>query len=179
MVTIFPGGGGGGGGGGGVHDIDRQLSCQLNQQKHIQTEFIVHSHFYIQENAIDIVVCKMVATLCRPHCGKLHGISLQVMAKPVLSYHYLSLSPFTIILRYNLTLHCGPVTPYGDKELGPHCLMWWLIGWRLQNITRTNADFSPKRFGSTRTRAIFTGSAQAIILHNVFQSIYLNYCHIS
>ena len=40
---------------------------------------------------------------------------------------------------YSLT-HCGLVTPYGDMELGQHCLRQWLVAWRHQAITWTNVD---------------------------------------
>ena len=33
---------------------------------------------------------------------------------------------------------------YGDTNLGQHWPRWWLVAWRPQAITSTNADFSPK-----------------------------------
>ena len=91
------------------------------------------------------------------HCGKLRGISLHVMVNTIYSCHWILLSYFTIVLKYNLTLNCGPVTPNGDKDLGQYCLMWWHVGWRHQAIAWTNAEFSPVKFGSIRMRTISQG----------------------
>ena len=33
--------------------------------------------------------------------------------------------------------HCGPVTSYGDRDLGQHWLRYWFVAWRHQAITWT------------------------------------------
>ena len=36
-------------------------------------------------------------------------------------------------LLIHVLTHCGLLTPYGDKDLGQHWLMWWLVAWRHLN----------------------------------------------
>ena len=47
----------------------------------------------------------------------------------------------------------GLVTPFGDIDLGQHCLRWWLVAWRHQAITWTNVDLS-LRSSDVHLRAI-------------------------
>ena len=43
---------------------------------------------------------------------------------------------------------------YGVRDLGQHWFMFWLVAWRHQAITRTNADFSLIRSSDIHLRAI-------------------------
>ena len=42
-------------------------------------------------------------------------------------------------------MHCGLMTPYGDRDLGQHWLRQWLVAWRHQVITWTNVDLPSAR----------------------------------
>ena len=46
------------------------------------------------------------------------------------------------------------MTPYGDKELSQHWLREWLVAWRHQAITWTNADLSSVRSCGIHRRAL-------------------------
>ena len=50
--------------------------------------------------------------------------------------------------------HLGLVTPYGDIDLGPCWLRWWLTAWWHQAIIWTNIDLSPKVFSGIQLRVI-------------------------
>ena len=41
-----------------------------------------------------------------------------------------------------LLIHCGPLTTYGDKDLGQNWFRQWLVARRRQAITRTNFELS-------------------------------------
>ena len=67
--------------------------------------------------------------------------------------------------------HYNIVTPYGDSDMGQHCLKYWLVTRRHQAITQTNVDFSPVSFLWCSTWSDFTASAPSPILYNEFQNI--------
>ena len=59
--------------------------------------------------------------------------------------------------------HCGPVMPYGDRDLGQHWLRWWLVAWRHQAITWTNVDWSSVKSSDIHIRAISQEMPQSSI----------------
>ena len=69
--------------------------------------------------------------------------------------------PFYLSL--NVLTHSGPVTPYGDKDLGQQWLRSWLVACWHQAITLTSVDFSSIRFCGIHMIAIFTGNIGDII----------------
>ena len=50
--------------------------------------------------------------------------------------------------------HWGIMMPYNNIDLGQHWLRWWLVAWRQQAITWTNADLSSIRFCCIHLTAI-------------------------
>ena len=61
-------------------------------------------------------------------------------------------SNWSLIMK-ELTL-LGPVTPFGDIDLGQHWLRLWLAAWWHQAITWTNVDLSSVRSCGIHLRAI-------------------------
>ena len=55
------------------------------------------------------------------------------------------------------------VTPYGDIDLGQHWLRQWIVAWRNQAITWTNADLSLVRSSDNHLRAILQEMHQPLI----------------
>ena len=49
--------------------------CQLDPKEHVSMKFIQNSKYFIQENALENVVCEMAAILYQPQCvnGLLQG----------------------------------------------------------------------------------------------------------
>ena len=54
----------------------------------------------------------------------------------------------------SVLIHCGLATPYGDRDLGLHWLMQWLVAWRHQAITWTNVDWSSVKSSDIHIRVI-------------------------
>ena len=85
---------------------------------------------------------------------------------------------FLVILRpihYSLLTHCGPVTPYGDRDLGQHWLRQWLVAWRHQAITWIIADLSSVRLNDIHHRAISQGMPQPSNTKACLKITYLKY----
>ena len=78
-----------------------------------------------------------------------------------------------IDLRSNELTHCGLVTPHDDRDLGQHWLRLWLVAWRHQAITWTNADLSSVRSSDIHLRTISQGIPRPTITKISFKIIYL------
>ena len=60
--------------------------------------------------------------------------------------------------------HCGPVTRYGDIDLGQHWFRQWLVAWRHQAIAyNINVAFTSMGFYGKFTRSIHES-----LTHNMF-----------
>ena len=54
-------------------------------------------------------------------------------------------------------------TPYGDRDLGQHCLRQWLVAWWHQAITWTNVDFLSLKSSDIHIRTILQEMPQPSI----------------
>ena len=103
------------------------------------------------------------------------------MRKHVSCLHLLNGDTFTVhslcsfmMLLYHLT-YCGLVTPYGDLEMGQHCLRKWLVAWRHQAITWTNVDLCLVRSKDISVRTILQNIPQLSIIKISLQITYMNF----
>ena len=72
-------------------------------------------------------------------------------------------------------IHCGLVTPYGDKDLCQHWLRSWLVAWRHQAITWTNVDLSSVRSNDIHLTAISQEITQQSIIEISLQITHLKF----
>ena len=76
--------------------------------------------------------------------------------------------------RLNLT-HCGPLTPYGGRDLGQRWLRWCLVAWRHQAITWTNVDLSSLRSRAVHLRANSLEISQLSVTKTSLKIIFLRF----
>ena len=73
--------------------------------------------------------------------------------------------------------HCGPVMPYGKRDLNEHCLWQWLVAWWHQVITSTNVGLSSEAFCGIHSRAMSQELLMKLIGNMCSEITHWNYHH--
>ena len=71
--------------------------------------------------------------------------------------------------------NCGPVTPYGGRDLGQHWFRQWLVAWRHQAITWTNVDLTSLMSSDVHLRAISLEISQPSVTKISLKVIFLRF----